>query len=108
MPEAKLVILNGPYDGTIYEIAAGTTLIGASSEATVRIGCDPDFPNGGIRLTMDEKGLQYENCETQAIQQLVPGTAFTVGQTQFAIYIQSGPQENPAERKETNNERAAT
>jgi hypothetical protein len=105
--EAKLVILNGPYDGATYDVARGSTLIGASSEANVRIGCDPDFPLGGIRLTLDDNGLQYVNCQTQAILKLVAGTAFTVGQTQFVVHVQSGPQESLAERKETSGERTA-
>lgn len=107
MADAKLFILNGPYDGATYDIARGSTLVSGASEAAVRMSCDPDFPSEGIRLTLDDNGLQYVDCRTQAILKLAAGAAFTVGQTQFVVHVQSGPQESLAERKETSGERTA-
>ena len=90
MAETKLVIMSGPHDGAVHALERKSYLVSASPEADVRITCDPDLPNPGVGLSVEDEGVVYEDRASGELSRVAFGVPYLVGQTLLSVYRDAG------------------
>ena len=93
----KLVIMNGPDDGTEVDLEREQFLISASPDAYVRIQYDPQVPSAGIVARITSDCVVFESVGAGNNVHKRFGDLHTIGQTLVAVYKEEPTKPSSAE-----------